>query len=81
MAVSLQGHIIKLDFLVAEQPELIEGIPDEVLDRFRYNGHLYGIPLRTEGEFALYAYAISFRAKAYWATELILWLRNRIPPG
>lgn len=81
MIDSLRGHIIDLCSVVAVQPELIEGIPDQVLDRFRYNGHLYGIPLGTEGEFALYAYAISSRAKAYWATELILLLRNRIPPG
>jgi len=80
MAVKLRGHLIKLDCLVAEWPELIEGIPDWVLDRFRYNDHLYAIPYGAEGRFTLQAYALSSRAKAYWATKFFLWMRDRFPP-
>lgn len=80
MVCQLRGHIIALDCYVAERPELIEGIPDEVLESFRCEGHLYGIPLGADGEFALNAYAISSVEKAQLAVELILLLRSRIPP-
>jgi len=81
MVSSLRGHIMELDYLVRAQPELIEGIPDTVLDHFRYNDHLYGIPLGTAGESALHAYAISSAADSGLATELILLLRSMIPPS
>jgi len=72
------GYIIKLDSFVTQWPELVGGISDEVRDRFRYEGHLYGIPLGAEGEFARNAYAISASAKSDSAVELILLLLNQI---
>lgn len=80
-SLSEQEHIIELDLLVVQRPELIQGIPDYVLERFRYKGHLYGIPLGAEEEFAFNAYAISSRAEANLALELVLLLRSRIPPA
>lgn len=79
-----EEYIIDLDRFVADRPELIKGLPDAVLKRFRYKDHLHGIPLGAEGEFALSAYAISSMARESGnvdvALELIMFLRTKIPP-
>ena len=75
-------HIIELDSIVVEQPQAIQGIPPAVLERFRYESRLYGIPFGARGEFALNAFAISSTAKEFkkadLAFELFLVLRSRV---
>ena len=61
-----EGGLIELDGLVLEQPEVLQEIPEEALESFRYGlrleRHLYGIPLGGEGAFAQSAYGISTMA-------------------
>jgi hypothetical protein len=77
-------RIIELDPFLPAHPEALQGIPGEVQQRFRQGGRLFGIPLGTEGDFGLNAFAVSMMAREYRkapvAFELILFLRARLRP-
>jgi beta propeller repeat protein len=71
-------YVIELDSYFLEQPEVIQEIPHEILEKFQYNDRTYGIPLGIERDVNRYAYAISSltidSCKADMAFELIMFI-------
>lgn len=79
--------IYELDDSVEDRPEIIQNLSSELLQPFRYEGKLYGIPLGPDGDFAENAYAISSKAIGFgddrlaFDLDLIVFLRTKIPPA
>lgn len=73
-----------LSELIHDRPWLLEGLDDEALEGFTFEGNLFALPLDRDGELSGIGQALTFasmeRGHADLAMELAGFLKDRLPP-